>query len=154
MEAVYTEPELRSLLERFHACELPKVEWTHAAHLAVGLDAVRRLGRPAALEECRAAIWRHNESVGTPNTDSEGYHETITAFWLWVAEKHLERCTDRGAEALATWIRADYGRSDFPLKYFSKKLLFSTEARREWCDPDLHPLTELLPNPSWNIRLG
>lgn len=154
MHFAYTEEELRSLLERFHACTLPKAEWTHAAHLAVGLDAVRRLGRAAALVETRAAITRHNTAVGTPNTDTEGYHETITAFWLWVAEMHLQGCDHAPAAALEALVRADYGRSDFPLKYYSKKLLFSTEARREWRDPDLHPLAELLPNPSWNIRLG
>jgi hypothetical protein len=46
--------ELDELVRRFHACEVPKPEWTHAAHLSVGLWRVSRYGDPRA--HCRDCV--------------------------------------------------------------------------------------------------
>jgi hypothetical protein len=35
------------------------------------------------LEEIRRGIIAYNAAVGTPNSDTRGYHETITAFYVW-----------------------------------------------------------------------
>ena len=40
-----TDAELEDLVRRFAERTLPKAEWTHAAHLAVGLWHVSRYGR-------------------------------------------------------------------------------------------------------------
>jgi hypothetical protein len=49
-----TGAELEDLVRRFAERSLPKAEWTHAAHLAVGLWHVSRYGRDEALA-CRQA---------------------------------------------------------------------------------------------------
>ena len=72
-----TDPD--AVAARFAALTLPKHEWTHAAHLTVGVWHVDRYGAADALTRLRAGIRRLNESHGNVNTPASGYHETITA---------------------------------------------------------------------------
>jgi hypothetical protein len=71
-----------ALVAAFLARTLPKSAWTHVAHLRVGLWHVRRLGETGALTALRSAISSYNEAVGTANTDTSGYHETLTIFYV------------------------------------------------------------------------
>ena len=48
---------------RFEACAIPEKEWTHAAHLTVGLWHVERYGRDDALTRLRSGIRRLNETT-------------------------------------------------------------------------------------------
>jgi len=146
ISSIYTEGDIRSLIGRFENRNLPKAEWTHAAHLVVAVWYVTHHGFDKAMPLVRGHITGHNESVGTPNTDTEGYHETITRFWLWVTAALLERDKPLSLEAAChQLISSDTGRSGYPLVYYSRERLFSTEARHRWVTPDLHPLDRLLP---------
>ena len=73
-----SDAQLDDFVARFHERTLPKSEWTHAAHLSVGAWHVDRYGVEEAVKRLRQAIRALNESHGTANTDSGGYHETIT----------------------------------------------------------------------------
>ena len=57
---------------------LPKPEWTHAAHFAVTLWLMRHRPDIRLENEMPDMIRAFNEATGTPNTDTSGYHETIT----------------------------------------------------------------------------
>ena len=139
----YTEEEIEALIERFEAGELPKAEWTHAAHLVVAICYSLKHEREQAMNLVREFIIRHNESVGTLNTDSSGYHETITGFWMWLAASFLERNKNLNrAEACNVFIRSEYGGSRYPLNYYSEELLFSVRARKEWVLPDIKTLND------------
>jgi hypothetical protein len=119
---------------------LPKPEWTHAAHFAA---AFWLLARPDcdAMHEMPGLIRAYNEATGVANTDTSGYHETITLASLRAARAWLKA---RPHEALHVSLKellaSDYGRSDWLLAYWSKPLLFSVEARRTWVEPNLRPL--------------
>ena len=141
---VYSEKEIHSLIERFVAQKLPKAEWTHEAHLAVAIWFCRRHPAGETLQLVRGYIVAHNESVGTPNTDSEGYHETITRFWLWAAREFLDRNDyETDAPALDAFIDQGFGSRDLPLRYYTRDVLFSVEARRGSVEPDLQEMSEL-----------
>ncbi|WP_293907088.1 hypothetical protein [Phenylobacterium sp.] len=43
-------------------------------------------------------------------------------------------------EALAALLASPYGRPDWLLAHWSRDVLFSVQARREWVEPDLQPL--------------
>src|SRR5258708_36394384 len=60
---------------------LAKPLWTHAAHVAVSACLTYEHSPETALHLTRSGIIRFNESVGTANTESSGYHETLTRFW-------------------------------------------------------------------------
>jgi hypothetical protein len=117
---------------------LPKPEWTHAAHFACALWMLAAPGRDARAE-MPGLIRAYNEATGVANTDTEGYHETITQASLRAAATWLRPGVPL-SEALAALLASDHGRSDWLLRYWSKPVLFSPEARRAWVEPDLQPL--------------
>ena len=132
-----TERIARGLIDR----TLPKAEWTHDAHLRAGLWHVREYGAAPALPLLRARIMSYNESVGTANTDTSGYHETITRFYVVVIDRFLAG-VDRGddLDTLARQLIARYGDRKLPLHHYSEGRLFSVVARRSWVEPDLRPI--------------
>ena len=60
--------DINDLGARFEACAIRKDEWTHAAHLVVGLWHVHRYGADDALARLRAGIRRLNENHGGVNS--------------------------------------------------------------------------------------
>ncbi len=79
----------------FVACTLPKAEWTHAGHWAAALWLLRHDGDELDTR-MPGLIRRYNESVGGVNSDSAGYHHTITIASLRAARAELGR-HDAGA---------------------------------------------------------
>ena len=126
----------RGVLER----TLPKPEWTHAAHFAAAFWVLTRPDMEAT-RDMPGLIRAYNEATGTPNTDTGGYHETITQVSLRAARAWLEEHRKLALfEALNGLLASEYGRSDWLLTYWSKPVLFSVTARRSWVDPDLRAL--------------
>jgi hypothetical protein len=126
----------RGLLDR----SLPKPEWTHAAHFAAACWLLRRSDMHA-VRVMPGLIRAYNEATGVPNTNTSGYHETITLSSLRAARAWLATRTDRALhEALNELLASEYGRSDWLLAFWSKSLLFSVAARTAWVEPDLRPL--------------
>lgn len=119
---------------------LPKPEWTHAAHFAAALWVLRRTGMNAE-RDMPGLIRAYNLATGVANTDSTGYHETITLASLRAARDCLVKMPEKPLhEVLNELLASRYGRSEWLLEYWSKPVLFSVMARRAWIDPDLKPL--------------
>src|SRR6267378_850277 len=76
-----SESELQRFVEAWKAGRLPKAEWTHAAHVAMAAYFAFDHAADATFAIMKAGILYHNTSVGTPNTEDNGYHETLTRFW-------------------------------------------------------------------------
>lgn len=111
-----------------------------AAHFAAAVWLLRRPDMNA-MRDMPRLIRAYNEATGVPNTDSSGYHETITLGSLRAARAWLADRPDKELhEALQELLASEYGRRDWPLEYWSKQVLFSAAARRGWVEPDLKPL--------------
>jgi hypothetical protein len=75
------------------------------------------------------------------NTSTEGYHETITRFYLAVIRAFLASVdSGRPADELARELIARFGDRNLPLRHHSRERLFSADARLGWLEPDLEPL--------------
>jgi hypothetical protein len=121
------------------ACTLTRPDWTHEAHLAACLYILTERPDIAAERDLPALIRRFNESVGGVNSDTEGYHETITQLYIKGVRVFLAR-TDTAlplAAKVNLLLRAEEGRRDWPLRFYSAERLFSKEARLGWVEPDL-----------------
>jgi hypothetical protein len=118
---------------------LPKPEWTHAAHFAAALWLLRRRPELVAEAAMPPLIRAYNEATGVANTDSEGYHETITLASIAAARALLgaRPIAEPLHEVVDALMAGPLGRSDWPLAYWSKPHLFSVAARRDWVEPDL-----------------
>lgn len=120
---------------------LPKEQWTHEAHLRVGLWHLLHHAAGDALVLLRARIAAYNLACGVENTDSSGYHETITRFFVWRIEQFVAAADrSRPVDDLAAELIALLGDPRAPLRYYSRERLMSVEARRGWVEPDLRPL--------------
>ena len=136
-----TEPEIDVFLATFEGCRLPRTEWTHAAHLLTGACYVHSLGQDAALNKMRECVRIHNESVGTQNSETSGYHETITVMWIRLLDG-LRREAEpiSRAEFAALAVERFAGRRDIFREYYDFDLVASTEARLQWVAPTLKAL--------------
>jgi hypothetical protein len=104
---------------------------------------VARFGPAEALERLREGIRGFNERTGGVNSDTAGYHETITALYVRVIARFLNEADPRRSlDDLADALIARFGARDLPARHWSRERLFSSEARREWVEPDLAPLAE------------
>lgn len=134
--------DLEDAVKRFEACSISKFEWTHHAHLAVGLWHVHTYGPAEALERLRTGIRRLNDSHGTPNTETSGYHETITRAYVQLLAQFLENGT--AAVPLSERVRqlmhdALVDRNVL-LRFYSVDRLMSSAARAAWVEPDIRAL--------------
>lgn len=135
-----TDEEVRRVAAGLLNCELPRAEWTHEAHLAT-VSVLILDGLETPLEQSLPGIIsRYNVSVGGVNDDSQGYHETLTQFWL--ANARAFHATQPGASLVGCvnrFIASAQGRRDAPFRFFSPPHLFSVDARRRLVEPDLMP---------------
>src|SRR3954469_9685557 len=121
---------------------LPREEWTHEGHLATTTYLLLRHPEIALDDELPGLIRRYNESVGGVNSDSEGYHETITRVFLHGVRLFLSEADKREPlhELVNALLLSPMGRRDWPFRFYSKELLFSVEARRHFVPPDIAAL--------------
>ena len=130
------------LAERFEACAVPVKEWTHTAHLSVGLWHIDRYGREDALVRLRSGIRRLNESHGGVNSSTGGYHETITVAYVELLAQFLATfpAGTLFGERVIALLESALASRDMLLQFYSRDLLMSVKARAEWIQPDIRPL--------------
>ena len=118
---------------------LPRAEWTHEAHLAATTYLLLKRPDLDLDEELPGLIRSYNESVGGVNSDTEGYHETITRTYVHGVRLFLsEAAKDEPLHELVNeLLLSPMGRRDWPLRFYSRDRLFSVEARRAFIGPDL-----------------
>src|SRR5262249_41024195 len=121
---------------------LPREEWTHEAHLVVALDIARRHRPQEGATRLRASIKRLNAAHGTPETETRGYHETITLAWFHLVRHFLE--VFDAARSLAALVERLASKNAL-FEHYSRERLLSREARARWVAPDLRPLPALEP---------
>jgi hypothetical protein len=137
-----SDAEIERIGEALVARTLPRAEWTHEAHLATTAYLLLRRPEIDVEAELPDLIRRYNESVGGVNSDSEGYHETITRMFLRGVRLFLEEAdaSEPLHELVNELLLSPMGRRDWPLRFYSRERLFSVEARRHFIEPDLGAL--------------
>src|SRR5438046_2356665 len=140
-----SDAEIAPLGERFLARTLPKAEWTHEAHLATTTWLLLKRPDIDADKELPGLIRRYNESVGGLNSDSEGYHETITRVFLQGVRLFLSEADPKEPlhELVNQLLLSPMGRRDWPSRFYSGERLLSVEARRAFVQPALAALPSL-----------
>lgn len=133
--------EVEELISAFESCTLPRSEWTHRAHLTVGMWYLLQHSKEKATVLIRESIRKYNQACGILTTKESGYHETITLFYVHVISKYLEQTNaDHSMVDQVNKLVEKYGDRNYPLEYYSRERLMSQEARQRWVEPDLRPL--------------
>ena len=133
--------ELDLFAAAFQTCTISKSDWTHHAHLKVGLWHIVKFGRDEALTRLRSGIRRLNESHAVPNSDSRGYHETFTCTYVQLIDEFIRNLPESMSidEAVQHLLSSRLAHKDFLLTFYSRDLLMSRRARLEYVEPDLAP---------------
>ena len=122
---------------------LPKVEWTHEAHVLVCISLVRRHGDIDALHVLRSAIPAYNEATGVANTATGGYHDTITAYYVWA----VQRLVADGEDTASILAHRTTSRTAL-FEYWDRDSLMSPLARRGWLEPTVSAAGTVAPTES------
>jgi hypothetical protein len=129
---------IRRVGEGLLARSLPRAEWTHEAHLSACVWLILECPDIRPERDLPDLIRRYNESVGGVNDATQGYHETITQVFIRGVRVHLATTEGQALhQRVNALLRSPEGRRDWPLRFYSRERLFSTEARLGWVEPDL-----------------
>ena len=132
---------IRAVGTAFLDHSLPAAEWTHEAHLAT--CAWLHIERPDIdpPRDLPQLISAFNVTKGGVNDDASGYHETITQAYVVGVRTFLEGHRDGSlCGRINALLSSPVGARAWPLRFWSREVLFSVAARRGWIEPDLAPL--------------
>lgn len=132
--------EFDHIINGFRAKTLPAKEWTHEAHLIAGLWHVANFGFDEALVKMRENIKTYNEATGGQNTDSSGYHESITVFWVWILNEFwkVNSIDNQDFERICNaYLKSKYCDRNVAFHFYTREKLLSREARLAFVEPDI-----------------
>lgn len=144
MEPKYkNESEVLELVRSFEEATVSRDDWRHAEHLVVALFYLTRHDPEIAYEKMRSGIFNLLvKKFEVDLTKEMPYHETITRFWMRVVADF--NTSTNGASLLEKANAVAYKwDKDYPLKFYSRELLFSDEARSGFVEPDLPEVERL-----------
>jgi len=130
-----TRESFDAFVRAWEAGQLPKASWTHEAHVAMGACYVVRYDA-SAVDELRRGIKRHNAAVGTVDTPTSGYHETLTCFWTSVVSRLVRGYSDPWLAARSAVEKVGQER-DLHRLYFSFDVVKDATARAFFVPADL-----------------
>lgn len=132
-----SEEEISALVRSFEEATIPHAEWKHAEHLVVALYYLSRCDIKEASHKMRTGILNLLENGFKVDLKKEmPYHETITVFWMravaeFNASKNGASLIEKANEVVETFDK------DYPMRFYSRDLLFSNSARSRFVEPDL-----------------
>ena len=127
------ESEIREVVAKFENLEFALPEFTHVRHLTVASWYLCTLTSAEALVRIRSGLQRFITHHGR-----EGYHETITRFWMELLAEFLRNLpeTMTTAEKINRAVQAHRDK-DLLFRYYSREFVMSNGARKEWVEPDV-----------------
>lgn len=150
---LYPIADAEQLVHDFQSGKLPASEFSHEAHLVTGLHMLAHHG-DESLPLLRQMLMDFLAANGVPNTDTSGYHETMTRFWLWVLQTAFApKGQAEGENGQVPWnqeVLDELVASEILternlwLRHYSKERMMSVEARRGFVEPDLEPLDRVV----------
>lgn len=130
--------EIDTLVSKFDNKTLPKSEWTHEAHLIIGIWHLFRFDFEIAAILIKSKIKSYNTSIGTHNTEDAGYHETLTIFWIINLKNYITQNSVYTIEKIVnSFLVNRKSNKNITQEYYSKEILFSKQARKTWVNGDL-----------------
>ena len=129
-----SEDEIDHFLSSFESGALPRYCWTHAAHVAM---CAARLWNEASVDQIRQGIQNYNRSQGIVTTQTSGYHETLTLFWVETVRLFMHDARPESRLAAVRGAVKTLGfDSSLPGKRYTFDVFQSIDARQRWIPPD------------------
>jgi hypothetical protein len=131
------ENEIRDVVAKFERCDFALAEFTHARHLTVACWYLSTLQSEQALERMRRGLQAFIAHHG-----KQGYHETITRFWMELLANYLRHCPPTTSlPGKVNGALQQFASKDVLFSYYSRDRVMSDAARASWIEPDLRPIS-------------
>ncbi len=130
-----TEAEIEDVVRRFENCSYTPEEFVHARHLTVAAWYFATMEFKAAREKMRAGLRQFIAHHG-----KNGYHVTITEFWLARVEKLVgeQHDAEKGLVPLVNSVVERCSDKNLIYEYYSRERIASAEAKAAWIEPDIN----------------
>jgi len=132
------EAEIRKLVESFENGTISEKDWRHAEHLAAALFYLSNHDFETALAKMRGGIFNLLRSFGVDLTKETPYHETLTVFWMRTVDDFRKSKKGASMPEICNELTGNFDK-DYPLRFYTRTLLFSEKARAEFVEADLPP---------------
>ncbi len=128
----------RSFRSAFEACTITPLQFNHEAHVRLAYVYLVESGLESAVQRMRETLLHFLERNGIPRSK---FHETITCAWVLAVRHFMDRSTSTSsADFIAK--NQELLDSKIMLTHYSASVLFSSDARASFVEPDLDPIPQ------------
>jgi hypothetical protein len=136
MKIYKTENDIKILVEAFENGTVSEAEWRHAEHLVVALYYLSKHDFDAALKKMRDGIFNLLGAFKVDLSKEMPYHETLTVFWMRTVDDFRRSKNGALMHEICNELTIEFDK-DYPLRFYSRELLFSDRARAEFVEARL-----------------
>ncbi len=140
-----SENEILAVVRDFENGTISRGDWRHAEHLTVALYYLSHHDYETALTKMRDGIFNLLRAFEVNLSKEMPYHETLTVFWLRAI---CDFMNSKGGVSMLEIYNELVERfdKDYPLCFYSREVLFSEEARKNFIDGDVETLLDIIGN--------
>ncbi|MGC2235300.1 MAG: hypothetical protein WA584_04020 [Pyrinomonadaceae bacterium] len=131
-----TDDEICAIVESFEDGTISRDDWKHAEHLTVALYYLSNHDFETSLRMMREGIFNLLKAFEVDLTKEMPYHETMTVFWIRTVYDFKNSKNGASMVEICSELTGKFDK-DYPLKFYSRELLFSDEARAKFVEGDL-----------------
>jgi hypothetical protein len=128
--------EDRDFRAAFEACAVPPSDFTHEAHVRLAYVYLVESGLELAVQRMRDALLKFIEHNDIPR---DKFHESMTRAWVLAVRHFMSRGSSSSFEDFIAHNR-ELLDSKIMLTHYSAGVLFSSDARASFLEPDLDPI--------------
>ena len=136
MKIYKTEDDIKTLVEAFENGTVSEADWRHAEHLVVALFYLSNHDFETALTKMRDGIFNLLRAFKVDLTKEMPYHQTLTVFWMRTVDDFRNKQNGAALSDVCNELVVKFDKN-YPLKFYSRELLFSEKARAEFVEADL-----------------
>ena len=132
-----TEDEILDIVRTFENGTILRADWRHAEHLTVACYYAFHHDYECALNRMREGIFNLLNAFGVDLSKEMPYHETLTVFWMRTVFDVIKNRRPDSFLETTNRVLENGGDKDLPYRFYSRELLFSDEARKNFVESDL-----------------
>jgi hypothetical protein len=131
------ENQILEIVRAFENGTISEADWRHNEHVLVALYYAFHHDYETALAKMRGGIFNLLNAFKVDLSKEMPYHETLTVFWMRTIFDLIENRRKDSFVETANKVLEVCADKDLPLKFYSRELLFSDEARKIFVKGDL-----------------
>ncbi len=145
-----TETEILKVIESFKNGTISRDDWGHAEHLIVANHYLSENDFDAAYMKMREGIFNLLHAFEIDLLKEMPYHETLTIFWMRTVDEFRKTKNGYSVVEICRNLIESFDK-DYPLRFYSRELLFSDEARRSFVSGNLNEINSTYDNFSFEF---